>query len=252
MRRDGIVEADEGHPPTRCRVVVLAKEPEPGRVKTRLCPPLLPNTAAECHEAFVVDTLSRLRRAIPEAETVLAVSPTGAGAQRLHEIALVLGWRCVEQGGGDLGCRMEALVREGVAADRRVVLLGADTPDLPVRVVTDAFAALRTAPVVLGPATDGGYYLVGCRDRVPPIFGPEMGWGTSGVLEQTLARLRKSDSGGEPTILPPWSDVDDWAGLVALAARVRRWCEEERDEDDEPPLATIELLRRLRVAGFSL
>lgn len=252
MRHDGIVEAGVGHPPARCRVVVLAKEPEPGRVKTRLCPPLLPSTAAECHEAFVVDTLSRVRCAVPEAETVLAVSPTGAGAQRLREIALARGWRCVEQGSGDLGGRMEALLNEGVINSCRTLLLGADTPDLPVRIVRDAFAALRTSSVALGPATDGGYYLVGCRDRVPPIFGPEMEWGTSRVWGQTLARLRESISEGEPAILPYWSDVDDWAGLVALAARVGRWCENEREEDDQPPLATIELLRRLRAAGFSL
>jgi rSAM/selenodomain-associated transferase 1 len=252
VRRDGIVEAGVGHPPARCRVVVLAKEPEPGRVKTRLCPPLLPNTAAECHEAFVVDTLSRVRRAAPEAEAVLAVSPAGVGSQRLREIALARGWRCVEQVSGDLGCRMEALLSEGVKSACRVLLLGADTPDLPVKIVHDACAALRTSPVVLGPATDGGYYLVGCRDRVPPIFGPEMEWGTSRVWGQTLARLRESDSGGQPVILPHWSDVDDWPGLLALAARIERQSEHERDENDEPPLATIELLRRLRAAGFSL
>jgi rSAM/selenodomain-associated transferase 1 len=251
VRRDGIVEAGAGHPPVRCRVVVLAKEPEPGLVKTRLCPPLLPSTAAECHEAFVVDTLSRVRLAVPEAEAVLAVSPAGSGARRLREIGEPRGWRCVEQGSGDLGRRMEALLCEGVASGCRVVLLGADTPDLPARIVRDAFAALRTSTVVLGPATDGGYYLVGCRDRIPPIFGPELEWGTAVVWEKTLLRLRETDSGGEPAILPPWYDVDEWSGLVALAARVERQCEHERDEDDEPPLATIELFRRLRTAGFS-
>ncbi len=262
VRRDGIVQADAAHPrrplasPARCRVVVLAKEPEPGRVKTRLCPPLEPSTAAECHEAFVVDTLSRVRHALPDAETVLAVSPAGDRARRLREIALALGWQTVDQGGGDLGCRMNDIVRKGVREGRWELLLGADTPDLPERYVSDAFAALQSASVVLGPASDGGYYLVGCRDRVPPIFGPGMEWGTPVVWEQTLSRLREYDSRAGPAVLPPWFDVDDWKGLVALAKRVQRRCEHEREQerqnDEEPPVATIDLLRRLRNAGFSL
>jgi glycosyltransferase A (GT-A) superfamily protein (DUF2064 family) len=147
---------------------------------------------------------------------------------------------------------MNEIVRKGVMEGRSVLLLGADTPDLPARYVRDAFATLRSASVVLGPATDGGYYLVGCRDRVPPIFGPEMEWGTPVVWEQTLSRLREYDSGAGPAILPPWSDVDDWKGLVALATRVQRRCEHEREEDEKPPVATIDFLRRLRNAGFSL
>ena len=234
----------------RHRVVVLAKEPVPGRVKTRLCPPLTPDLAAQCHEAFVVDTLTRLGSAIPGAETLLAVSPSRDSAPRLDALGRDRGWQIVEQATGHLGMRMRELLAAAVDAGRSVVLVGADTPDLPTGYVRDAIEALADTRVVLGPASDGGYYLVGCRDRVPDIFGPEMPWGTERLFDRTLARLSAEETA--PSVLPEWHDVDDWAGLRALAARIAAADEDARHDEDPPSVATHELIDQLRAAGLEL
>jgi rSAM/selenodomain-associated transferase 1 len=129
----------------------------------------------------------------------------------------------VPQGEGDLGARLERFVggclAQGAGA---VVVVGADSPTLPVAFVEQAFAALEQADVVLGPACDGGYYLLGCRGRLPPVFDG-VAWGTARVLEQTIERL--SDPGCRLSLLPPWYDVDtpdDWSLLCGHLAALRR------------------------------
>ena len=105
---------------------------------------------------------------------------------------------------------------------RATVLVGTDSPTLPLEFVDQAFDRLEGAEVVLGPATDGGYYLVGCAGRVPPIF-EGIAWGESRVLAETIARL--SDPACRLAMLPPWYDVDtldDWRMLVGHLAALRR------------------------------
>jgi glycosyltransferase A (GT-A) superfamily protein (DUF2064 family) len=107
------------------------------------------------------------------------------------------------------------------AADA-VVLVGTDSPTLPVAFVEQAFAELRQADVVLGPATDGGYYLLGCARRLPPIFDG-IAWGSSAVFRDTVARL--TDPEWRLAVLPPWYDVDtldDWRMLQGHMAALRR------------------------------
>jgi glycosyltransferase A (GT-A) superfamily protein (DUF2064 family) len=103
-----------------------------------------------------------------------------------------------------------------------VVVVGADSPTLPTAFIEQAFDQLADKDVALGPATDGGYYLIGCARRVPPIFSG-MTWSGRTVLEETVARL------GDPSIrlalLPPWYDVDtldDWRALRGHLAALRR------------------------------
>ena len=98
-----------------------------------------------------------------------------------------------------------------------VVLVGADSPTLPVAYIEQAFAELRRADVVLGPAMDGGYYLVGCGRRVPPIFHG-IAWSTGQVLAQTLARLE--DRSWRLALLPPWYDVDTSADCGLLRTHI--------------------------------
>lgn len=228
-------------------VVVLAKEPRPGEVKTRLCPPLSSEMAARCHEAFVADTLSRVGAAVsPCVERELAVAPAGA-APRLSALASASGWRCVDQEGSDLGARMRGRLAAAVARGKRVVLIGADSPDLPLERITEAFLALEQAGVVIGPATDGGYYLIGCSREVPDVFTGGIAWGGPSVLEVTLARLR---SAGRAVVeLEPWPDVDDWSGLVALAKRLRA----QRGGGVDPvPRSTLGVLAELARQGLPL
>jgi glycosyltransferase A (GT-A) superfamily protein (DUF2064 family) len=103
-----------------------------------------------------------------------------------------------------------------------VVLLGTDSPTVPVAWVGQAFAELTTADVVLGPATDGGYYLIGCARRLPPVFAG-VAWGGPTVLAETVARL--ADPSWRLALLPPWYDLDtlaDWRMLRGHIAALRR------------------------------
>jgi len=229
-------------------VVVMAKEPEAGCVKTRLCPPLSMDMAARCYDAFVADTLARIGAAVGGwAELELAIAPGRGGSPRLRELAAAGGWRCEEQRGETLGARMRGRLTVGVAAGKAVVLVGSDSPDLPVDRVSQAFRALQRANVVLGPATDGGYYLIGCRGSVPDVFGDEIPWGGSGVLRETLSRL--DASGTAAVLLEPWPDVDDWEGLLALAQRLRS---AGGAGESSAPQATMSLLVQLAQTGLSL
>ena len=101
-------------------------------------------------------------------------------------------------------------------------MLGTDSQTVPRAFVEQAFAALAGADVVLGPATDGGYYLIGCARQVPPVF-EGVAWGSSRVLAETVGRL--AEPRWRLALLPPWYDVDtldDWRMLVGHLAALRR------------------------------
>jgi rSAM/selenodomain-associated transferase 1 len=197
---------------------VFAKWPVPGQVKTRLAAATSADWAAKVAMAFLLDTLDRL--AIIEARRILAYAPAKAGDQ----FAAIAGGRFVllPQGDGDLGQRMAAFFSTALpASDGRVVLVGADSPTLPTEYILTALAELRSADLVLGPATDGGYYLIGCAGQVPPVFDG-IAWGGSRVLADTALRLRAA--GLRLALLPPWYDVDtldDWHLLRGHLAALR-------------------------------
>jgi rSAM/selenodomain-associated transferase 1 len=198
---------------------VFAKWPRPSFVKTRLAAAVGPDRAATVARAFLLDTLDRLA-AIP-VRRVVAFSPDDAYADGA---ALVSGrYELRAQGDGDLGVRMARFVTAEVDAGAdAVVVVGADSPTLPVEFVERAFTDLEQADLVLGPATDGGYYLFGCGRRVPPVFDG-VPWGTNRVLAETVARL-PADL-WRLRVLPPWYDVDtpdDWEMLRGHVAALRR------------------------------
>lgn len=197
---------------------VFAKEPVPGRVKTRLAASTSPPWAAEVAAAFLRDTLENL--APIDARRVLAFAP--AAARDFFAKLVGSQFDITPQSEGDLGARMTHFFREQFAAGAdQVVLLGTDSPTLPVSHIEEAFAALASAEVVLGPATDGGYYLIGCATRVPPIF-EGVAWSGPDVLAQTVRRL--ADAGLRLALLPPWYDVDtldDWRLLRGHLAAMR-------------------------------
>jgi rSAM/selenodomain-associated transferase 1 len=132
---------------------------------------------------------------------------------------------------GDLGRRMAAFFEDQFqGAARKVILLGVDSPTLPLSYIEEAFNKLERADLVLGPATDGGYYLMGCSAgrianpsyRLPPIF-ENITWSQPDVLEATIARLH--DSSWKLELLPPWYDVDtlnDWRMFRGHLAAMRR------------------------------
>lgn len=185
-------------------VVVLAKRPVPGHVKTRLSPPLAPDEAAALADAFLGDTLDRLagrtvRLYLDDPDGFDA--PAGVSVHR--------------QASGGLGARMlRAVVESAAAGARRVVVVGTDSPALPAEFVDLALDALATPrTVVLGPTPDGGYFLIGVNEIVPALFA--MDYSHDGVFAETLARV--VEAGLAPVILPEVPDVDDASDLDALA-----------------------------------
>ncbi|MFN4258766.1 MAG: TIGR04282 family arsenosugar biosynthesis glycosyltransferase [Gemmataceae bacterium] len=197
---------------------IFAKWPEAGHVKTRLAAATSAAWAAEVARAFLLDTLERM--AGLDARRVLVFTPPSA-ARQLAPLASC--YELIPQVDGSLGQRMASfLARQLQDGTREVVLIGADSPTLPVAYVRQAFAALAQADVVLGPSTDGGYYLLGCRERVPPIFDG-ISWSGPTVLWETITRLSSPE--WRLALLPPWYDVDtldDWHMLQGHLAALRR------------------------------
>ena len=199
-------------------VVVFAKAPRAGAVKTRLCPPLSPAAAARLSRCFLLDALDRVQ-ALSGVTPAVAYAPRSA---RPFFAAARPGMMLVPQGGGDLGARMarvvERLLGRGFAA---VLVLGTDSPTLPRAHLRAAVRLLGRADAdgVIGPSEDGGYYLIGLRAPCPALF-TGVAWGTSRVLAQTLARARRA--GRRLRLLPRWYDVDTLADLRRLAAELRR------------------------------
>src|SRR5262245_3190058 len=138
---------------------LFAKQPTPGTVKTRLASATSPDWAAKVYAAFLLDFLERLSTF--EVQRVLAYAPPDAHAY--FESIAAGKWELLPQSSGDLGERMAAFFRDVFAAGvHAAVLVGADSPTLPLGVIAQSFAELARADLVLGPATDGGYYLIGC------------------------------------------------------------------------------------------
>lgn len=189
----------------RPRLVLFARYPTPGRAKTRLIPALGAAGAADLHRRLTERTLAVLRETRLPVELRTTGAPTAAFRRWLGEVD------CVPQGGGHLGVRMRR-----AAARAPAILVGADVPDLTADHLLAAAEALARTPVAIGPAEDGGYYLIGVRGPLPWLFAP-MAWGTGTVRAMTLDRLAKR--GVAATLLEPLSDLDTpddlrrWPGL---------------------------------------
>lgn len=195
-------------------VVVVTKSPRSGHVKTRLCPPLAPADAASLHDAFLRDTVDRVRL-LADVDVAVAYSP--AKDRPLFE-AMFAGTILLPQRHGDLGMRLAAIFETLCAREfRGVIAIGADTPTLPLSFVRRAFVLLRRpdVDVILGPAHDGGYYLIGVKEAQPVLFR-DIPWSTDQVYTLTMARA--ADARLRTACLPSWHDVDTFADLERLAA----------------------------------
>ena len=184
-------------------VVLFAKNPEPGKVKTRLQSHLSAAAAARLYRAFLLDCTEELKAAKAEVKAI-AYAPADAEEALRALLDEMDDFAYVAQPETDLGGRMEALVQWGFAQGaERVVLLGSDSPSLPAEYIDRALDLLREREVVLGPSTDGGYYLVGRQRGESQIFA-DVAWSTGEVLRQSLERLGAQSLG----LLAPWYDVD--------------------------------------------
>ena len=195
-----------------CAVLFL-KNPEPGRVKTRLHDCCTPVEAAEVYRAFILDSAALLAGCGADVK-VVAYDPPGVEA-RIRELLPPDEFTFVSQPSGDLGTRMEQLLlRSSKAGAERAIIVGSDSPSLPVEYLDQALDWLRTKKVVLGPSTDGGYYLIGVQlaalEELRGLFAG-IDWSSGNVLEQTLSRLEGDgdvQNGTSLALLPPWYDVD--------------------------------------------
>jgi uncharacterized protein len=194
-------------------LIIFAKEPLPGQVKTRLCPPLAPEAAAQLYHSFLQDILAEMGR-LPQLNVALAYHPPAAEPffRKLAPAHIHL----FPQEGGDLGERLTlALARCFALGYGPVLVMGSDVPDLPGRLVVEAkeFLEQGKAEVVLGPAPDGGYYLVGLKAPHPQLF-QGLPWSTGAVLSGTLHRARSLSL--PLYLLPRWPDIDTYPDLLTF------------------------------------
>lgn len=198
----------------RPAIVIMAKAPRAGRVKTRLAPLLTPAESAELAARFFVDAASAARSLAPD--LVVAYSPPDGRASLEPLLEGRERARWLEQCDGDLGARLHAAFRH--AATERfspVVVIGTDSPTLPLSHLLAARDALarREADLALGPTEDGGYYTVALRRPAPGLFdGVE--WSTPRAFEQTARNAARLDL--RTLVLPAWYDVDTPADLLRL------------------------------------
>ena len=215
-------------------LIVLAKAPAAGVTKTRLCPHLTPEEAAAFAVASLVDTLA-VARSVERCRLRLA-HPPGADAS----LAALLGNDLPPTftvPPGDVGMAMCSAI--ACALDHhtaQVALIGSDLPSLPPAHIEQAFARLDDgADVVLGPAEDGGYYLIAATAPHPALFAG-IAWSTDAVFAQTVAKA--TASGLTLATLPPWYDIDGMADL-------RRCARDLAKNPDHPATATRAFLRTM-------
>lgn len=188
-------------------ICIFAKPPVPGQVKTRLAAALGADGAARLARAFLEDTVDSVR-ALPWAEPALATTmPLEA------DVAVLL------QGEGDLGTRIERVLRAALERAPIAIAVGADAPALPARLLESARHALQTADVAVGPAEDGGFYLLALR-RCPEGLLADLPWSTPGTLAATVERLRSR--GLRSALLEPWFDVDRPEDLKRLRTLIEQ------------------------------
>ena len=200
-----------------CVILVFAKAPVPGEVKTRLCPPLSDRQAAELHQLLLWHTLEAASSAaLGPIELCCAPDIQNPFFDRCYTH---FGVQLKTQATGDLGVKMGSALADGLTRADRVILLGSDCPTITAEYLRQAAGALAVGhDVVLGPAEDGGYGLIGVSRLVPDIF-VDIPWGTDLVMNATLGRLRSN--GQTWCELPPIWDVDRPEDLARLAGDPR-------------------------------
>jgi rSAM/selenodomain-associated transferase 1 len=200
----------------RCALAVMAKAPRPGKVKTRLSPPLTPEQASALNACFLRDTVKSLRSATASAPAEWIISYTPVGEEAAFRGILPDGALLLPQRGEDFGERLfftaEDLFACGFSA---LCLIDSDSPTVPTEEFISATTQLLKAGAraILGPSEDGGYYLIGMQTPIARLF-EDIAWSTSAVTVQTIERA--SEIGLEMSLLSEWYDVDDARSLNRL------------------------------------
>jgi uncharacterized protein len=203
---------DTSAAPFRCRLIVMAKDPVMGRVKTRLARDIGQAGAIRFFRATAAAVIGRLARD-PRFETIISVAPDA----RVMTRGLPSGVRRQPQGHGDLGARMQRIFDQ--APPGPVIIVGTDIPGIRADHIARAFQQLGRHDAVFGAADDGGYWLVGLK-RNPRMLRPfaNVRWSTAETLADTERNLRGSTIGRAATL----SDVDSAADLARIGAAAGR------------------------------
>lgn len=227
----------------RCAFAIMAKAPRRGEVKTRLVPPLSVEGAAALSGCFIRDIAANIAAAAETApiDAYVAYSPPGSEAAFAPLLPPAIGLLPPRRIG--LGASLLDAASDLLAAGYGAVcLVNSDSPTLPTAVLVEAAQALAAAGdrVVLGPAEDGGYYLIGLKRAHRRLFD-DIAWSTEQVLRQTLARA--AEIGLAAVTLRSWYDIDDIESLRRLAWELR-----DPAEAGYPAPHTASFLRRLDLA----
>ena len=182
-------------------LVVFARNPVAGKVKTRLIPALGADGATALYREMLEATLVRTSQ-VSGIEVSLWCDTPGESCKTLAESH---GLGCFQQQGADLGARMHHAFSRQLRFSKRVILIGSDCPGMTADYLDSAFELLRTHDAVIGPAMDGGYVMIGLKQPEPALF-EQIAWGSSNVLDQTKARLRQL--GLHAIELAPLHDID--------------------------------------------
>jgi rSAM/selenodomain-associated transferase 1 len=211
-----IAETVGGGPPVERALIVVAKEPVPGKTKTRLSPPLTQDEAVSLYQSFLLDTLDLVAR-VGRVQPIIAYTP--ATAEPYFRSIAPDGYAFMPQIGQSLGERLDDVLTSCLNRGAGLaVVMNSDAPTLPVDYLRGAFHVLEDpgVDVVLGPSEDGGYYLIGLKQPCSPLFDVVMS--TPTVLQETVVRAREQAL--RVACLDPWYDVDTADDLRRLWGRV--------------------------------
>ena len=198
-----------------CTLVIMAKAPRPGLVKTRLAQSLPQPAVVELYRCLLEDTMA-LAQSLGGAHVAIMCP-----ASDVEDLSRIAGKRApvVAQMGDGLAAGLTSVFRHFTeTARRRIIAFNSDSPHLPAAVLQRAFEALATCDVVIGPTHDGGYYLVGAKATHPGLFNGDR-MGTSTALEALLSRVRAS--GFSLCLVDPFYDIDVASDLIRLDADLR-------------------------------
>jgi uncharacterized protein len=216
---------------SQCALAVMAKAPRPGKVKTRLAPPLTLDQAAELNACFLRDTAANIGAVTASSPAVGVISYTPVGDEVFFNNLLPDDFALIPQRGDGFGERLLATAQDLLSCGfGSVCLIDSDSPTVPAASFEQAIAELQKEGdrIVLGPSHDGGYYLIGLKRAHSQLFY-EIRWSTSSVFTETLEAAKAADI--EVVVLPLWYDVDDGETLELVTAELLR--------DASPPFATL-------------
>jgi rSAM/selenodomain-associated transferase 1 len=227
---------------SRPALIVFCREPIAHQVKTRLIGAITPAAAAALSDACIRDALTKAVSIRPSRIVIAASAPDGARSKYFQRLSRRFDAELIDQGSGSLGNRMARALEP--FSSTGALLIGTDTPSLPTELLASSLEALRRNRVVIAPSLDGGYYAVGVRGPMPPIF-TAIRWGTRSVFYSTIELLKRARI---PYALgPAWYDVDRWADVLLLATHLRILARTRRRTSVSPCPATESVLVRLGV-----